>query len=90
MRKLRVERLDLMQVHNLVDVQTHLATLRTGRRPGASATSASPTTTRALTPSWSSSCARGDIDFVQVNYSLAEPEADAAAARRRRRGAASR
>ena len=27
MRKLRVERIDLMQVHNLVDVQTHLATL---------------------------------------------------------------
>src|SRR6266704_3685533 len=28
MRKLRVERLDLMQVHNLVDAPTHLATLR--------------------------------------------------------------
>jgi hypothetical protein len=58
MRKLRVERLDLMQVHNLVDVQTHLATLRTGRRPDAYATSASPTTTRARTRSWSSSSRR--------------------------------
>jgi len=51
MRKLRVERLDLMQVHNLVDAPTHLATLR----------------------DWKNA---GDIDFVQVNYSLAEPEAD--------------
>ena len=31
MRKLRVERLDLMQVHNLVDASTHLAASR--RRP---------------------------------------------------------
>jgi len=34
MRKLRVERLDLMQVHNLVDVQTHLATLADWRAAG--------------------------------------------------------
>src|SRR5260221_6184076 len=32
MRKLRVERLDLMQVHNLVDAGTHLATLREWRK----------------------------------------------------------
>ena len=34
MRKLRVERLDLMQVHNLVDVQTHLATLADWKAAG--------------------------------------------------------
>ena len=34
MRKLRVERLDLMQVHNLVDAQTHLATLRDWKAAG--------------------------------------------------------
>ena len=56
------------------DAPGHAA--RTGRRPGASATSASPTTTRARTATWSSSSRKGDIDFVQVNYSLAEPEAE--------------
>src|SRR5713101_396858 len=34
MRKLRVERLDLMQVHNLVDAPTHLATLREWKNTG--------------------------------------------------------
>ena len=34
MKKLRVERLDLMQVHNLVDVSTHLATLRDWKASG--------------------------------------------------------
>ena len=34
MRKLRVEHLDLMQVHNLQDVQTHLATLRDWKSAG--------------------------------------------------------
>src|SRR5712671_4639639 len=34
MRKLRVERLDLMQVHNLVDAPTHLATLRDWKNAG--------------------------------------------------------
>ena len=34
MRKLRVERLDLMQVHNLVDADTHLATLRDWKKSG--------------------------------------------------------
>ncbi len=34
MRKLRVERLDLMQVHNLVDAGTHLATLREWKKAG--------------------------------------------------------
>ena len=76
MRKLRVERLDLMQVHNLVDAGTHLATLRdwksadrirylgvTHYHAGAHAD-----LEKIIRP--------GDIDFVQVNYSLAEPEAD--------------
>ena len=34
MKKLRVERLDLMQVHNLVDVSNHLATLRDWKASG--------------------------------------------------------
>jgi diketogulonate reductase-like aldo/keto reductase len=77
MRKLRVERLDLMQVHNLVDVQTHLATLRDWKAAGRVRylgvthyhAGAHAELERLIKP--------GSVDFVQVNYSLAEPEAEA-------------
>ena len=76
MKKLRVERLDLMQVHNLVDTDTHLATLRDWKASGrvrylgvthyhAGAHAALEKIVRS-----------GAVEFVQVNYSLAEPEAD--------------
>jgi len=76
MRKLRVERLDLMQVHNLVDAPTHLATLRGWKKAGRVRylgvthyhAGAHADLERYIKP--------GDIDFVQVNYSLAEPEAE--------------
>jgi len=76
MRKLRVERLDLMQVHNLVDAPTHLATLREWKNAGRVRylgvthyhAGAHADLEKMIRP--------GDIDFVQVNYSLAEPEAD--------------
>src|SRR5882672_6559103 len=76
MRKLRVERLDLMQVHNLVDAQTHLATLRDWKKAGRVrylgvthyAAGAHADLEKIIKP--------GDIDFVQVNYSLAEPGAE--------------
>jgi diketogulonate reductase-like aldo/keto reductase len=75
MRKLRVERLDLMQVHNLVDAGTHLATLREWKKAGRVRylgvthyhAGAHADLERHIKP--------GDIDFIQVNYSLAEPEA---------------
>jgi aryl-alcohol dehydrogenase-like predicted oxidoreductase len=76
MKKLRVERLDLMQVHNLVDTGTHLDTLGEWKAAGrvryvgvthyhAGAHAALETVVRS-----------GAVQFVQVNYSLAEPEAD--------------
>ncbi len=76
MRKLRVERLDLMQVHNLVDAPTHLATLLDWKNAGRVRylgvthyhAGAHADLEKIIRP--------GDIDFVQVNYSLAEPEAD--------------
>jgi aryl-alcohol dehydrogenase-like predicted oxidoreductase len=76
MKKLRVERLDLMQVHNLQDTDTHLATLRDWKASGRVRyvgvthyhSGAHAELERFVT--------RGDIDFVQVNYSLTEPEAD--------------
>lgn len=75
MKKLRVERLDLMQVHNLVGAGTHLATLREWKKAGRVRyigvthyhSGAHADLERYIRP--------GDLDFVQVNYSLAEPEA---------------
>lgn len=76
LRRLQVERLDLMQIHNLVDWQTHLATLRDWKAAGrvrylgvthytASAYDALETVMRAEA-----------LDFVQINYSLDEREAE--------------
>ncbi len=72
---LRVERLDLMQVHNLLDTDTQLATLAAWQREGrvrylgvthyhAGAYAAVEAALKKHQPA-----------FVQINYSLAEPEA---------------
>ena len=76
MRKLGVERLDLMQVHNLTDAETHLATLRDWKRAGRIRYLGITHYHAGAHAELASLIARGDIDFVQVNYSLAEPEAE--------------
>ena len=76
LRRLQVERLDLMQIHNLVDWKTHLATLREWKAAGrvrylgvthytAGAYDALEAVMRAET-----------LDFVQINYSADEREAE--------------
>jgi diketogulonate reductase-like aldo/keto reductase len=76
MRKLRVSQVDLMQVHNLVDVQTHLETLRAWKAEGR---------TRYIGVTHYAAGHHDDVarvlesepvDFVQINYSVAEREAD--------------
>ena len=76
LRRMRVPRMDLMQVHNLVDVHTHLRTLREWKRLGR---------VRYIGITHYHSGAYADLerlmrseelDFVQFNYSLAEPDAD--------------
>ena len=75
-RLLRTQEMDLMQVHNLVDWRTHLATLRTWKEKGAIryigvthyTASAYDELTRVLQ--------QEELDFVQLNYSLAEREAE--------------
>jgi aryl-alcohol dehydrogenase-like predicted oxidoreductase len=76
LKRLRVARLDLMQVHNLVDWQTHLRTLRDWKAAGR---------VRYLGVTHYTASAYGDLerimrserlDFVQLNYSLAEREAE--------------
>jgi diketogulonate reductase-like aldo/keto reductase len=76
MRKLRVQRLDLMQVHNLSDVQTQLATLRDWKAAGRIRYLGVTHYHAGAHADLEKIIARGDIDTVQLNYSLAEPEAD--------------
>jgi aryl-alcohol dehydrogenase-like predicted oxidoreductase len=77
LRLLRTRRIDLMQVHNLLDLTTHLRTLREWKQAG---------TIRYLGITHYHSGAYAeleklietrDYDFVQFNYSLAEREAEA-------------
>ena len=77
MRKLRVDRVDLMQVHNLVDVATHLRTLAEWKAAGrvryvgiTHYTASAHEKVAKLLQSHAS------IDFVQINYSAAEREAE--------------
>lgn len=76
MNLLRCDRLDLMQIHNLVDWRTHLATLRAWKEEGR---------IRYLGITHYSSSAYSEmekimraeaLDFVQLNYSLDEREAE--------------
>ena len=74
-RKLR-GRVDLMQVHNLVDVDTHLATLREWKREGRIRFIGITHYTAGAYDDLERVIDRGGIDFVQLNYSLAEREAE--------------
>jgi aryl-alcohol dehydrogenase-like predicted oxidoreductase len=76
MRRLGVERLDLMQVHNLVDARTHLATLREWKAAGRIRYLGITHHHAGAHADLEQLVKNGDIDFVQVNYSLAEPEAE--------------
>lgn len=76
MRRLRMTRLDLMQVHNLLDWRTHLKTLRGWKEAGR---------IRYVGVTHYTASAHGELerimrderlDFVQLNYSLAERDAE--------------
>ena len=76
MVRLRTKQIDLMQVHNLVDVQTHLATLRQWKEEGR---------IRYIGITHYESGAFAEVekimrseklDFVQINYSIMEREAE--------------
>jgi diketogulonate reductase-like aldo/keto reductase len=79
MRKLGVKRIDLMQVHNLIDVETHLDTLAEWKRRGL---------VRYVGVTHYTSGGHNDVarimvqprpeplDFIQINYSVGEREAE--------------
>lgn len=76
MRKLRIDKLDLMQVHNLIDTEAHLATLAGWRKEGRVRLLGLTHYHAGAHRDLEAAMARHRVDVVQVNYSLAEPEAD--------------
>jgi len=69
-------RIDLMQVHNLVDVQTHLATLREWKQQGRIRYLGITHHEAALFPTSRKSCAVRNSIFCRSTYSLMEREAE--------------
>ena len=76
MRKLRVEAVDLMQVHNLVDVNTHLDTLDDWREQKLIRYTGVTHYTAAGAEELARLLDRRRVDFVQINYSVAQREAE--------------
>lgn len=74
-RKLR-GKVDLMQVHNLQDANTHLRTLREWKEAGRIRYIGVTHYTSGGYAGLEQHIQRGGIDFIQVNYSLAEREAE--------------
>ena len=75
-RKLRAKPIDLIQVHNLVDVDTQLATLREWKREGRVRYVGITHHTASGHDAVARVLAREKIDFVQINYSVGEREAE--------------
>ena len=75
-RLLRTERIDLMQVHNLLDWRTHLATLRDWKAAGRFRTIGITNYTPSAYAQLADIIAREEIDFVQFAYSIATRQAE--------------
>jgi aryl-alcohol dehydrogenase-like predicted oxidoreductase len=75
-RRLRTRRMDLMQVHNLVDYRTHLRTLRRWKEQGKVRYIGVTHYTSAAYDELARVLAAEQLDVVQFNYSLAEREAE--------------
>ena len=76
-RRLRVSRMDLMQVHNLVDVAVHTKTLQDWKARGRVRYTGITHYTRSAYDEVERWLKTGDYDFLQINYSLAERESQA-------------
>jgi diketogulonate reductase-like aldo/keto reductase len=73
---MKAGRMDLMQVHNLVDAPTHLATLREWKKEGRVRYTGITHYTAGSHAEVARVLEREQVDFVQINYSLMEREAD--------------
>lgn len=75
-RRLRARVMDLMQVHNLLDVGTHTQTLKAWKAEGRVRYIGITHYTSSAYPEVERWLRTGDYDFLQINYSLDEPEAE--------------
>jgi len=75
-RRLRTQRMDLMQVHNLVDWKTHLKTLRDWKAEGRVRYIGVTHYTERAYDDLAQVMAGEDIDFVQFNYSIVSRTAE--------------
>jgi len=73
---LRTKRMDLMQVHNLVDWRTHLVTLRQWKEQGKVRYIGVTHYTASAYDELAEVLKSEDLDFVQINYSVTEREAE--------------
>ena len=76
MRLLQQQQLDLMQVHNLVDWRTHLKTLRQWKQEGRIRYLGITHYTASAYDELEAVMRSEKLDFVQLNYSIAEREAE--------------
>jgi aryl-alcohol dehydrogenase-like predicted oxidoreductase len=76
MALLRTKRVDLMQVHNLLDVHTHLATLREWKEQGRIRYLGITHHEEGAFPDVEKIMRSEKLDFLQINYSLMEREAE--------------
>ena len=76
MRKMRTSRFDLMQVHNLKDVQTHLETLRGWKKEGKVRYLGVTTSRSSVHREVEDLMKSASLDFVQLNYSMADRSAE--------------
>ncbi|MGZ5019256.1 MAG: aldo/keto reductase, partial [Chthoniobacterales bacterium] len=73
---LGTKKLDLIQVHNLIDTATHLATLREWKKSGRVRYIGITHHTDESQDEVASVLEKEQVDFVQINYSLMEREAE--------------
>ncbi|HKZ05538.1 MAG TPA: aldo/keto reductase, partial [Methylomirabilota bacterium] len=75
-RRLRTKRMDLMQIHNLLDWPTHLATVREWKDRGRIRYVGVTHYTRSAYDELERVLRGERLDFVQINYSLGERDAE--------------
>ena len=76
LKRLRAGKIDLMQVHNLVDYRTQLATLRRWKEQGRVRYIGVTHYTASAYGELARVLASEELDFVQINYSLGERDAE--------------
>jgi diketogulonate reductase-like aldo/keto reductase len=76
MDRLQTKRIDLMQVHNLVDLETQLATMRAWKEQGRFRYLGITHSNNGAHPEVEKALRSEKLDFVQINYSITEREAE--------------